>query len=474
MENVTLADLEGDTETSCTDTDERCPFWSSKGECEKNPWMKLNCPKSCKSCTKKESVKKKTLKVDLTTDERDILQRTADFGKVQTVAGAEAAETYEVIWKTIEYFDTEAHSLPEKVLKNCLNKNDLCSFWAVIGECKNNQSYMITNCAPACRSCALIDIEARCPPISNQKPALRPGELNKMFENIIENAPGNRTLSDDERLDLEQKSMPEYTVSVHSRPSESAITEINKANDMKSPPWVRSQAESQRFLWCLFYSCHLIPFFLTIVLIIDRWQQIVVFDNFTSAEECQHLIDLGHKHQYHRSRDYGAKQFDGTFENVESQRRTSENAWCSTHSGCRSEDIPQRIHNRMGEVMGIEPNNSEDFQILKYLNGQFYRQHHDYIQHHVDRQCGPRMLTFFLYLSDVEVGGGTKFNELGLTVQPKRGRAVLWPSVLNSDPLSKDPRTEHEALSVKEGTKYAANGWIHMYDYVAAHTRGCT
>ena len=66
-------------------------------------------------------------------------------------------------------------------------------------------------------------------------------------------------------------------------------------------------------------------------------------------------------------------------------------------------------------------------------------------------------MTVFLYLNDVEEGGGTDFPDLGITVQPKRGRALLWPSVKNEDPDEKDPRTMHQALPVKKGVKYGAN-----------------
>ena len=60
----------------------------------------------------------------------------------------------------------------------------------------------------------------------------------------------------------------------------------------------------------------------------------------------------------------------------------------------------------------------------------------------------------FLYLNDVEDGGGTKFADLGITIQPKTGRAVVWPSVLDSYPDDKDYRTSHEALPVIKGIKY--------------------
>ena len=70
----------------------------------------------------------------------------------------------------------------------------------------------------------------------------------------------------------------------------------------------------------------------------------------------------------------------------------------------------------------------------KYEVGQFYNPHHDYIGHQRDRQPGPRILTFFLYLTDVEEGGGTRLNDLNIEIKPKMGRALLWPSVMNYDP----------------------------------------
>ena len=78
--------------------------------------------------------------------------------------------------------------------------------------------------------------------------------------------------------------------------------------------------------------------------------------------------------------------------------------------------------------------------------------------HVICRQPGVRILTLYLYLNDVENGGGTNFDELDITVMPKRGRALLWPSVLDSNPNQKDDRTTHQALPVgKDSLKYGAN-----------------
>jgi prolyl 4-hydroxylase len=204
-------------------------------------------------------------------------------------------------------------------------------------------------------------------------------------------------------------------------------------------------------------------------------RRVITLDNFTTPEECQTLIDLGHKAGYERSKDVGRNQkFDGSFDAVQSTGRTSENAWCSERAECRQDPVVQNVMNRMGKILDIPPENSEDLQLLKYEVSQFYNSHHDYIGHQRDRQCGPRILTVFMYLNDEGLrGGGTRFTDLDITVQPKVGRALIWPSVYDSDPMNKDPRMMHEAMAVEEGTKFGANGWIHMYDYLGPQARGC-
>jgi prolyl 4-hydroxylase len=282
----------------------------------------------------------------------------------------------------------------------------------------------------------MLDIQTRCPPLEDVDPVFHPGDLNKMFERIVRTAPANRTLNDKEKEPLES-GMTDYAVVVHSQPSSEAATEVSAVLDSSLPPWV------------------------------------ITLENFLTPEECDAMIELGYKYGYERSEDVGALKFDGTHEGVQNDRRTSENAWCSTFQGCRQQEIPMLIHERMAKVMQIPVNNSEDLQVLRYEEGQFYRTHHDYIQHHAERHCGVRILTFFLYLSDVEAGGGTNFPQLDMTIHPKKGRALLWPSVLDSDPSKIDKRMYHQALPVEEGVKYAANGWIHPFDYVTPQAAGC-
>ena len=84
------------------------------------------------------------------------------------------------------------------------------------------------------------------------------------------------------------------------------------------------------------------------------------------------------------------------------------------------------------------------------------------------------MLTFFMYLNDVTSGGETNFTKLGIAVKPKKGRVVLWPSVMLNNYSMAEDWTYHESVAVKDGIKYAANAWIHLNDFRAPMALGCT
>jgi prolyl 4-hydroxylase len=183
------------------------------------------------------------------------------------------------------------------------------------------------------------------------------------------------------------------------------------------------------------------------------------------------LIELGHLEGYEQSADVGKMNLDGSFEDDFNEGRTSENAWCQYE--CYNDPLAKRIIARISNITNTPERNSEYLQLLKYEVGQHYQQHHDYIVNDVNRQQGPRILTVFLYLNDVEAGGGTNFPLLDLTVQPKKGSALVWPSVVDEDPSQQDDRTEHQALRVEKGIKYGANAWIHLRDFKTPNSNGC-
>lgn len=126
-------------------------------------------------------------------------------------------------------------------------------------------------------------------------------------------------------------------------------------------------------------------------------------------------------------------------------------------------DIIQKIQKRIETIVKIKKENFEEMVITKYNKGGFYGKHHDFILEETNpenfKKLGPRILTFLIYLSDVDDGGQTCFFHLNKSVEPKMGRAILWTNVL--DNLDKNELSAHEALKVLEGEKYISQTWIH-------------
>mmetsp|Transcript_5321 Transcript_5321/g.6946 ORF Transcript_5321/g.6946 Transcript_5321/m.6946 type:complete len:501 (+) Transcript_5321:69-1571(+) len=199
---------------------------------------------------------------------------------------------------------------------------------------------------------------------------------------------------------------------------------------------------------------------------------ILQFEDFLSENEADTLRDFGYKLGFQRSTDTGVENERGESTKIFSTSRTSTNAWCTGE--CEGHPTARGITERIVDVTKVPEENYEQFQLLKYDVGQFYRGHHDMSPKSDGNAGGVRILTFFLYLSDVEEGGETAFPRLGLKVKPKKGRAILWPSVTNENPDAQDMRTFHEALPVEKGRKYAANHWIHSHNFRVANLWGCT
>eukprot|EP00548_Thalassiothrix_antarctica_P017460 CAMPEP_0194198200 /NCGR_PEP_ID=MMETSP0154-20130528/77633_1 /TAXON_ID=1049557 /ORGANISM="Thalassiothrix antarctica, Strain L6-D1" /LENGTH=320 /DNA_ID=CAMNT_0038922967 /DNA_START=188 /DNA_END=1150 /DNA_ORIENTATION=- len=306
----------------------------------------------------------------------------------------------------------------ERVLQSCKVRHESCASWKSLGYCdKSKQNaqtikQMRQYCAPFCGNCEELDFFHWCPLNESVPLAIQAGELHPMFERI---------LTDPQFQSYQPK----------------AVRQPN--NSTEDQPYV------------------------------------IVLDSFLSEEEADTLVELGKSIGYEESVDTGAKQNDGTFSQVKSTWRTSSTAWCSAENGCLSQDIPSAIAERVQSLTGIPIENAEHLQLLRYHEDQFYKFHHDCTPHHAERQMGPRVLTFFLYLTTIETGGGTKFPNLGeLTIQPKKGRAVIWPNVLNDKPTTMDPRTAHQALPVEPGgIKFAANYWIHQRNWREVYKRGC-
>jgi prolyl 4-hydroxylase len=264
-----------------------------------------------------------------------------------------------------------------------------------------------------CGTCEQLSDETRCPYDKDTMPdAWKPGDLNQYFTNLT-------TLEQFRRYEPKVLSRPEYL------PGDS-----EENADHILGPWI------------------------------------VTLENVITKEESERLIELGHAEGFKQS-----VIADGTVDGHAYAGRTSSNAWCQFK--CYNDTLAQSALARVTEISMIPEQNSEYWQLLKYGEGEFYHNHHDYGGAHKIRQQGVRILTIYLYLNNVEEGGGTSFPSLNVTVMPAQGRALIWPSVLNEDPNEMDPRTFHEALPVLKGVKYGANAWIHLRDFKGPLHNNC-
>lgn len=200
---------------------------------------------------------------------------------------------------------------------------------------------------------------------------------------------------------------------------------------------------------------------------------VVHLADFLTDKEIDALINWGHRAGLQRSTDQGEYDKNGVQTQVTSDVRTSENAWCMTE--CEVDPTIDNLVRRVETMLEIPRDNFENFQILRYLPGQYYKRHHDSSVRDNLSLHGPRILTVFFYLNDVEGGGETRFSDMNppLAVKPKRGSAIIWPSVKNEDPTELEPLTHHEAMPVTKGVKYGANLWVHLRNFRMSNIHGC-
>jgi len=310
------------------------------------------------------------------------------------------------------------------VRRSCRNYDPYCAAYAAVGFCDDKfhdgeeYPWMITYCAPACLACEEYEIVQPC----EANPAFNyynDGDLSKMFERMI----GERK---------SETPLPDYKPVIHSRPGGSSGDD--NSGDLVDGPWV------------------------------------ITLENFLTDEECDRLKDLGKLEGYARS------ELQNGEDDEDEEWRTSSNAWCEEE--CQSDPIAQRVIRRIGQRTGIPHQYSESLQLLRYSPGQFYSEHHDNSDSSFGIDEGARMITFFLYLNDVEEGGATRLTDLHydgedgypgedknrtltpLVIRPKKGMALVWPNINDEDHAYKEERTWHEALPVVKGLKYGANAWF--------------
>jgi prolyl 4-hydroxylase len=406
----------------CRDHEAKCEQWAQEGQCMEDPdEMLKTCPKSCLVCFGK---KRTTV--------------TIDFGVEQEVAHSDhqiRTKIRDVIKSTELYmldevFEDEDY---EEVRRDCRNLDPQCSIYAAMGECHGRTAAlaMFQNCAPACHACNALDHYRRCMRRPEDVDILQPGEMNEVFETIIRDYPQYKPTI------LSQPNPPSSEEKNALSTEENASSELSSSEDDLPRPWI------------------------------------ITLENLLSDEECDWFIAKGHEIGFEQASEITDEiKEDGTFGDKLGQGRVSADAWCQ--DGCEEEPIAKRVMDRIINLTNIPMENSEFLEILKYDVGGHFEDHHDVIETQGQERCGNRILTVYLFLSDVEEGGELIFHELDdKEVKPKKGTAVIWTNVLDDDFTRLQDYTFHEFMPVKQGTTYGAHWWLHPRNLRDAIANDC-
>ena len=186
----------------------------------------------------------------------------------------------------------------------------------------------------------------------------------------------------------------------------------------------------------------------------DNLFQLTIIDDIVTPEERQHIISLA-EGQMQRSRMWDGKPITG-------KGRTSTQCWIKN----REDKIIYNLSHRIAYAVGLPVAHAEALQVLHYDVGQEYGAHFDAGTIDTPERAkavkgwGQRHKTALMYLNDVEEGGETDFPNVGMTVKPKAGRAVIFNNIDQEAPGVPLFESLHHAKPVVSGEKWACNWWF--------------
>nr|XP_026694930.1 uncharacterized protein LOC100175515 [Ciona intestinalis] len=122
---------------------------------------------------------------------------------------------------------------------------------------------------------------------------------------------------------------------------------------------------------------------------------------------------------------------------------------------------------RVAEQTGLNANNGGKFQITCYPEGVGYKLHTDCTEGNTDKR--DRFATILVYLNDVIEGGQTQFTELGVSITPKKGKALVWTNMDSEGHC--DVTSYHQASPVIKGRKCILQRWYYYENFPALGKR---
>lgn len=195
---------------------------------------------------------------------------------------------------------------------------------------------------------------------------------------------------------------------------------------------------------------------------------VVVLKKFLSDSEAEHLQSLG---------------FDIGWTPSSPSDNYANSARCHNQEDqCNNDAVYQEIMKRISSLTNATISHLEPMEIVHFHSNS--AQHKSTLQHNFEvsslwMPAGPRVLSLFLFLSDIREEDGGR--QLGfpyldwLQIRPKKGMAVMWQNVRTDNLMESNLLTTFEHFHFeKEGESFlGANVHVRLYNWTDANIRGC-
>ena len=184
---------------------------------------------------------------------------------------------------------------------------------------------------------------------------------------------------------------------------------------------------------------------------VSEHPQVRVIEQLVRPAECDYLIATAEPH-FRPSMVY-----DENGREAKDTIRTSDGA---AISWLMEDPAIHAINRRLASATGTRYLQGEALQVLRYIPGQEYRPHFDFLE----GVENPRPWTALLYLNDDYEGGATAFVETDLEFRGRAGDVLVFRN--EGADGRRDPLAKHAGMPVTAGTKYLATRWIRQNRWI--------
>lgn len=188
----------------------------------------------------------------------------------------------------------------------------------------------------------------------------------------------------------------------------------------------------------------------------------MTYENFLSNEACDRLISL-----FERAKEIGFVYDRKKLENISGSRKNDEILFAEKLISHQEIDIralgdykhfvelfwSKAYPTYIDKYSIIEEASEHKLDKIKIQKTEIGGGYHLWHCEDHNHESIDRILTWILYLNDVDEGGETEFLYYPKRIKPKKGTLIMWPAGFTHT---------HRGNPPLSGTKYIATGWIEI------------